>query len=89
MAIEKAGNIDYAARRIRHGKTAKDRRSGAFQRNAANHAARAGYVQWCAETVSKQATTAQAVAKYPSHLNMGNGNGAKRRPERRPARAAR
>lgn len=78
----------YAERRIRHGKTAKDHRNGAKSRSLANQAARAAYTGWCKSTESKAALTSQAVAKYPGHLNMGNGNGAKRRPERRPSKRA-
>jgi len=78
----------YAERRIRRGKTAKDARNGAKSRAAANQAARAAYTGWCKSTESKSAITSQAVAKYPAHLQKGNGNGAARRPERRPSKRA-
>lgn len=77
MSIIKAGNIDYAGRRVRHGKTAKDRRSGALSRALANKASAA---EWHNDKK-------KGAALFPSELLRGNGNGAARRPDRRPGKA--
>lgn len=77
MAIQKMGNVDYAARRIRHGKTAKDHRSGAYARRLANMADKNAWHN------DNKATA----GKFPEQCLKGNGNSSNRRPERRPGKA--
>ena len=73
-------NLDiYAERRIRRGKTAKDVRNGLQQRRAKNQAARD---EWHRDGKKK-------ADAFPPELLKGNGNGAARRPERRPGKKAR
>ncbi len=78
MAIMKSGNIDYAGRRIRHGKTDKDRRSGATARRLSNMADKA---EW--HNDKKKPASA-----FPAQCLRGNGNSSSRRPERRPGKAS-
>ncbi len=77
----------YASRRVRTGKTDRDRKSGAFTRRENNRQARGDYTRWCKSTESKVCTTGQAINRFPAQCNSGNGNSSNRRPERRPGRA--
>lgn len=62
----------YAARRIRHGKTHKDRESGAWKNRLENLAMRAA---WINETRSKVYGAGAVPAMHKPH---GNGNSSKR-----------
>lgn len=60
---------------VRHGKTRRKHANNMKSRQAENHAARAGYVQWCASSASISATMPSAREKFP----LGQCNGKKSR----------
>ena len=60
---------------VRHGKTRRKHANGSQARQAANHAARAAYVQWCASSASISANMSAAREKFP----LGQCNGKKSR----------
>ena len=59
----------------RDGKTRRKHANGSQARQAANHAARAAYVQWCASSASISANMSAAREKFP----LGQCNGKKSR----------
>lgn len=65
MKKHKSGMDMYELRRIRSGKTARERARGAASRTRQHQSARAEYTQWCSSSQSSNVSAQTAWSKFP------------------------